>query len=152
VSRDGNANLVSDVAAGNQWYKDGNIINGATAQTYKPTENGFFTVKITQNGCTSAFSENYYYLITALVNLTAGTNNVQVYPNPSSDLIRMDLGERPAQTATLRILNPQGMEVHRMQTRQQVTEIRWPGLISGTYLIEVTVGIKRYMVRVVKID
>ncbi len=44
--------LTSSSAMGNQWYLNGNIITGATAQIYTATQNGNYTVIV--NGITSA--------------------------------------------------------------------------------------------------
>jgi hypothetical protein len=49
----GNVTLTSNAAAGNQWYKDGVAITGATNTTYLATVSGSYTVKSTVNGCTS---------------------------------------------------------------------------------------------------
>jgi hypothetical protein len=49
----GNVGLTSSAASGNQWYKDGNIITGATNQNYNAIETGSFTVKTSANGCAS---------------------------------------------------------------------------------------------------
>jgi hypothetical protein len=43
----------SSAASGNQWFKDGNIINGATFQTYTATTSGSYTIQLTSGGgCT----------------------------------------------------------------------------------------------------
>jgi hypothetical protein len=49
----GNVTLTSSTATGNQWYKDGTIIPGATNQTYTASQSGNYTVKITSNSCVS---------------------------------------------------------------------------------------------------
>ncbi len=48
--------LTSSATTGNQWYLNGNIISGATNQTYTTTQPGSYTVVVTDNGCTSATS------------------------------------------------------------------------------------------------
>jgi hypothetical protein len=48
--------LVSGTASGNQWYLDGNLIGGATSQTYNATLPGSYTVIVTQSGCSSSAS------------------------------------------------------------------------------------------------
>jgi gliding motility-associated-like protein/uncharacterized repeat protein (TIGR01451 family) len=48
----GSVELTSSVSAGNQWYKDGGLITGASAQKYVATESGIYTVRFTDaNGC-----------------------------------------------------------------------------------------------------
>src|SRR5207253_6893567 len=50
----GSVTLTSSSASGNQWYKDGNSIGGATGNTYNATTTGSYTVIVTANGCSSA--------------------------------------------------------------------------------------------------
>src|SRR5205085_1725885 len=52
----GSVTLTSSSASGNQWYKDGSPINGATNNTYVATASGNYTVVVTTNGCSSAAS------------------------------------------------------------------------------------------------
>ncbi|HZY82857.1 MAG TPA: choice-of-anchor tandem repeat GloVer-containing protein [Cyclobacteriaceae bacterium] len=49
--------LTSSASSGNQWYKDGNPIDGATAQTYTPTVSGSYTVIISAGTCVSQPSD-----------------------------------------------------------------------------------------------
>lgn len=53
----GNITLTSSSTTGNQWYKDGSLINGATAQNYTAATAGQYTVQVTANGCTSPASD-----------------------------------------------------------------------------------------------
>lgn len=46
----------SDVTTGNQWYRDGAIIAGATSSSYTATQNGKYTVKVTVGGLSSLVS------------------------------------------------------------------------------------------------
>jgi gliding motility-associated-like protein/uncharacterized repeat protein (TIGR01451 family) len=72
----GSVTLTSSAPAGNQWYKNNEIIPGATAPTYVAAESGDYSVKVTLTGCTSPVST----VITVTVNpiptiptITAGT-------------------------------------------------------------------------------
>jgi hypothetical protein len=81
ISRDAGNNLVSSSASGNQWYIGSSAITGATNQTYKPTGVENYFVEVSQSGCVSPKSDPYYYLVTAISNLSVG-EKVGVYPNP----------------------------------------------------------------------
>ena len=79
--------LISNTAQGNQWYKDGEPIAGATKSTYNATENGNYTVRVTQNGCPSPLSDTFNF-IWSLFNLTitgsqsACQNDTLIYTTP----------------------------------------------------------------------
>ncbi len=60
----GNVVLTSSAASGNQWYKDGAAIGGATNQTYSASQSGSYTVKVTAAGCSSASSASNAIIIT----------------------------------------------------------------------------------------
>lgn len=89
ITRDVNNNLVSSSATGNQWFTNSTAISGGTNQNYKPLIDGNYIVQVTQNGCSSPNSDPYYYLVTAINNLSVG-ESVTVYPNPVSDFFRID--------------------------------------------------------------
>ncbi|WP_159691211.1 hypothetical protein, partial [Flavobacterium sp. 9R] len=59
----GSVVLSSSATTGNQWYKDGILVVGATASTYTASDSGSYTVEVTQNGCTSELSDGL--LVTA---------------------------------------------------------------------------------------
>lgn len=52
----GSVTLTSSSSSGNQWYKDGNAISGATGQTYNATASGNYTVVVMTSDCPSAAS------------------------------------------------------------------------------------------------
>ena len=52
--------LVSSVERGNQWFKDGNAIEGATEKTFTPTETGIYYVVQTNGACYSQPSDQFY--------------------------------------------------------------------------------------------
>jgi gliding motility-associated-like protein len=58
--------LTSSSATGNQWYKDGLAISGATNQTYSATASGAYTVIVTASGCSSAASAGTTVTVNAI--------------------------------------------------------------------------------------
>ncbi|HET6765815.1 MAG TPA: T9SS type A sorting domain-containing protein [Chitinophagaceae bacterium] len=53
-----NVLLSSDALSGNQWYKDGTLIGGATAATLKVVAAGTYTAKVSLSGCQSSMSNS----------------------------------------------------------------------------------------------
>lgn len=80
--------LVSSVETGNQWYKDGQLVAGATASTYDVIASGTYTVKNTTGGCETA-AENITMTITALPEIANAES--AVYPNPTTGKIFINL-------------------------------------------------------------
>jgi hypothetical protein len=82
------SDLVSTSATTYQWYVNGNLISGATSQTYTPTQNGIYVVKTTDsNGCVYSYSSGYNHGFNTGI---AGSNYIHglnIYPNPSTGII-----------------------------------------------------------------
>lgn len=72
-----------------QWYLNGNPINGATNQTYTPTQDGSYTVKVTGAGNCSNTSDPYQFIANG-INPTALDAAVKVYPNPASEMLYIE--------------------------------------------------------------
>lgn len=83
ISRDSAGYLTSNYNLGNQWYKNGSLITGATDYKYKPTENAAYSVTTVQNGCASVKGTSYFYLVTDIINLD-DNQFIKVTPNPFS--------------------------------------------------------------------
>jgi hypothetical protein len=123
--------LTSSSTTGNQWYLNGNIINGATGQTYTVTENGSYTVVVT-NGVSSATS--VAYVITSFTTtptaIETNTNNISIviYPNPTSGIINIEGEFKEA-----KIFNSTGELI--LVSKEKAVDIS--GLTNGVYFIEI---------------
>jgi hypothetical protein len=136
LSRDANGNLVASTSLNLIWYKDAQLLSD-TSKFIKPSSNGTYTVKASNNGCLSALSSAYFYLVTDIINLD---NNqfIKVTPNPFVHFLNIDFKVNPYQ-----YLN---VEFFDMKTGQKimVKERVIPGsrmnvesLVSGTYIVRV---------------
>jgi len=136
LSRDANGNLVASTSLNLIWYKDAQLLSD-TSKFIKPTSNGAYTVKASNNGCLSALSSAYFYLVTDIINLD---NNqfIKVTPNPFVHFLNIDFKVNPYQ-----YLN---VEFFDMKTGQKimVKERVIPGsrmnvesLVTGIYIVRV---------------
>ncbi|RZL15925.1 MAG: T9SS type A sorting domain-containing protein [Hymenobacter sp.] len=78
--------FTSSAATGNQWYRNGTLLGGATAQTYvvnTNTQPGSYSVVVTNaGGCASPASTASVVTATAQATAAAG---LDLYPNPTPD-------------------------------------------------------------------
>ena len=136
LSRDANGNLVASTSLNLIWYKDAQLLSD-TSKFIKPTSNGTYTVKASNNGCLSALSSAYFYLVTDIINLD---NNqfIKVTPNPFVHFLNIDFKVNPYQ-----YLNVEFFDINTGQ-KIMVKERVIPGsrmnvesLVSGTYIVRV---------------
>jgi PKD repeat protein len=69
-----------------QWYREGVIINGATARSYTPTTAGNYTVEITDSKDCRAISAPYNFTPTGWDNATF-SGFIKIYPNPTQGVL-----------------------------------------------------------------
>lgn len=132
------ATLQSSANAGNEWFRNGTAVAGATAATLEAKQSGAYTVRTTVNGC-STTSDPFVFTLTDRP-LTA--QSFRIYPNPSSGTFRFDWPE--AAEARLAVSDTRGRTLHR-ETRRLTpnapNELTLNGLKPGLYLLRVqTVG------------
>src|SRR5690606_20330311 len=89
--------LVSSSDTGNQWFKDGELLKGATDPVLYVTESGEYNVKVTgREGC-EVSSENVTFRITGETS-NPESNGIRVYPNPLKDHVYITLPQNLAQS------------------------------------------------------
>jgi hypothetical protein len=74
--------LTSSASEGNQWYINGDIIDGETDVDFVATINGVYTVQVDVGGCVSEVSDDF-----SIIDLSidiAGSMDMTYYPNPTS--------------------------------------------------------------------
>lgn len=81
--------LVSSSVSGNQWYKNGQKIPGATDQFYITTSPGLYQVKVSNYPCDTLVSAIFNNTILAINNVPLQAMNINVVPNPANQFIVM---------------------------------------------------------------
>ncbi|MCH7402233.1 T9SS type A sorting domain-containing protein [Belliella kenyensis] len=125
--------LMSSAAEGNQWFKNGELIPGATAQKLNITESGIFHVVVTGiGGCTSTSAT---IAITSTPEIRI--SNLKVYPNPANDRLHLDFG-RDIHLDRIRIFNTSGNMVQEISSQQSLSTltIELHKMIPGIYMIQ----------------
>jgi hypothetical protein len=137
LSRDTANYLVSTATIGNTWYKDGVAITDTNFK-YKPSSPGAYTVKTTQNGCTSVASLAYYFLVTDVVNLSAN-EYIKLVPNPFVSHLNFDFVIKGYQKMNLDIFEiTSGIKMASRVGLTAGSSIYFNELSAGTYIARVT--------------
>lgn len=127
--------LISSSLLGNQWYTNGQAIAGATAQTFTPATSGFYTVRVTENGCVSSASNEFGFVITA-INVPYFDSAILIMPNPVvSRLYIQNRGNLTKLKIIVRDLT--GRLLKEQVMSNSISEIDMIGFSNGIYFIEV---------------
>lgn len=129
--------LVSSTSSGNQWYVNGNLIAGATASIYTPTQNGIYTVVVSDpNGCSST-SNSLVYSSVGVEQFTAST--IQIYPNPFSESTTISLSGDISELS-LSIFDELGREIKRIRVEKHLFAMDVNDLDNGVYFVHIVRG------------
>jgi hypothetical protein len=138
ISRDTSGSLVSSAQNGNQWYKSGEIISGATSRTFKPTSPNLYSVSTSNYGCVSALSTAYYFLVTDIINLSS-SEFIKLAPNPFVNQLNFDFSVKGYQKLNIDIFELSSARlVSKIPGVYAGSPIILSNLSSGTYIIKVT--------------
>ena len=106
-------------------------IAGATNQTFIPTANGSYAVRISKTNCTDTSA---CYTVTGIGMEEDLSGQIKVYPNPVKDLIQVSF---PGHTAgTIRIFDLSGKLIYRHAFSAKDQLELTPGLNAGVYMME----------------
>ena len=123
--------LVSSSNQGNQWFKSGVLIPGATSSTYRPVVSGLFSVRVSINGCISEMSEEFNYVITAVSDPDRLSERIVVFPNPVTSYVYIT--QNNTQTVMVKIIDLMGRTVWMQQLNFGPNKILMEKLASGSY-------------------
>lgn len=134
INRDNDNNLVANTNS-ITWYKDGVKI-ADTTQKIKPTSNGNYTATTTQNGCTSLASANYYYLTSAVANLS-GDEYFKVSPNPTDGEIYLNYNIRSTKDVYVNVVDMTGRTIISNTKVNNGSKLNLGSSMKGNYIIQV---------------
>jgi len=151
VTKDGEE-FVSSIASQNQWYINGEKIEGATEQKYKPVKAGKYRVWATINENCTSVSEEFIYLPGG-----KGDNEIKlsIFPVPTSQDLTIAFELSETQPVTLTIVNTIGQKVYERNKGNQngtiIENLDISNLPRGTYILNIKVRNKSYSKKIAKI-
>jgi hypothetical protein len=122
--------LNSSSAATYQWYMNGNLIAGATSQTYTPTGGGTYVVRTTDaNGCVYVYSSGFS-ILTGMKENNISSNALVISPNPGNGVIDIQLKNINIQKINVSVYDALGRNVFTSRDR---THLDLSALPEGMY-------------------
>lgn len=144
ITKDG-LTLKSNSPDGNQWFKNGVAIDGATGSQFDVQESAIYSVSVSKGGCTLSSEMN--------VDLT--TDVIQVFPVPTDGKVNLILPQHVnASLVSLSLYDVRGVNILEMQSSQafisnEIKTLDLSNLDRGVYLLQIKAD-KVYAVKVVK--
>jgi uncharacterized repeat protein (TIGR03803 family) len=132
--------LTSSATSGNQWFRNGTLIAGATNSTFNISQAGIYKVQVQVDDCISAFSDDQPIIVTAVEPMIA--DRVSVYPNPAQDVLTIDLGGfEKNQTVFVSTVDMLGRPLNQL-TGEGGGEVKMDvrSFVPGQYIIQLQQG------------
>jgi hypothetical protein len=144
--------IVSNSLTNNQWYSlPDNLITGARGQSYKPTSNGSYFVRVIQGNCISEKSNVINFIYTAIPQVNPPKEELQLFPNPTSGLLWLR-SELLTGTLNVQIIDATGRLMNDVKLsiqRSVPTSLKLSATFHGIYFIKIDTKHKSYIFKIV---
>lgn len=130
-----NGTLISSSIENNQWFLDGEIINGSTNDSLSIRESGDYSVRVEQNGC-SMDSDVISIIISSNKNLTDDENSILIFPNPVDNNVINILCSNPIEHIEIKSLEGKVLfSSNYINDKTLKEEILTSNIKSGVYIL-----------------
>jgi Ig-like domain CHU_C associated/Secretion system C-terminal sorting domain len=109
-----NTTLTSNFAKGNEWYKDGKLLNGETGQQLKIDGTGTYKVEVKIGNCTT--STEGPYIVTGLESISS-EDVFSVFPNPTTGIVQISI--KASTSPKVDIQNSLGQSLAKIEMKKE---------------------------------
>lgn len=138
-------NLSTDNYLSYQWYLNGNAISGATSNIHTPTENGDYSVEVTDNNDCSGISTEYS--VTGIVGVDENRiSGLNIYPNPAQNELTISAQEN----ISIELKDINGRIIYSPEHAAGEYRIDMGSFAEGVYILQVRNSTKTITRKVIK--
>ena len=147
-----NYELISSATEGNQWYLNGEVIDGANTSTYAPIENGTYSLTVTQGSCTSEFAEDYEVMWVGIAEQFAN-QAVKIYPTPNQGRFTLEINVATPEVLSMKVFDAANAIVYQeeniMVNGPFKNQVDLGNLSNGIYFMVIEGSTQHYFQKVV---
>ena len=133
-----NVLLNSSASNGNQWFKDGIAIAGATSQSYLVLGNGIYQVNATVEGCISELSEPFTVIVTAVEDVVEPIS-LKLFPVPAHQAVNIHLtGVKDDEVSEVMIFDMSGRAIDQQSMRGKESTLVIEEYPAGEYFLRIS--------------
>jgi glucose/arabinose dehydrogenase len=139
-----------------QWKLNGNDINGATSSSYLSTQNGDYSVSVTNPSACSNLSNKVHLTLNACtgINTISSSGSMKLYPNPANGFANLEFNLANECKATLSVFNSIGSEIFKEEKELPAGINTWllpaKDLAKGFYFVRLNTSqgsfVKRFVI------
>lgn len=120
-----------------QWYYNGNLIAGATNQSYSPSQDGNYQVKISDaSGCASELSDAFSFIGSGIKAVTVNAGYFTLYPNPSNGIVFINQNYFTAANYRVTVFDALGNKILQSENNKTVD---LSAFSSGLYFVSISI-------------
>ncbi len=154
ISQSGNV-LTSSASSTYQWYFNGSMIAGATAQTYSATQNGNYQVEIGDVNTCTATSNTVAITLTDIASFNEENLNTLVKPNPFTNYFELDFYNEP-ENCSIELYNSLGTKInllYEITKGNNHVSFTFPyELGGGIYYLKIMQGSTAKIIKLAKVN
>lgn len=130
-----NDTLISSPAKSYQWYKNNTLINGATQQKLKITQNAYYQVETGDSNSCTALSDSFNFIYLGVPYIQK--QQFKIYPNSAKDHLYIT---KPQEVAhyKVQILDIQGKQLLAQPLSENTEEISLINIAKGIYVLKIS--------------
>lgn len=123
-----------------QWYRNGNVISGATSRDYVATQSGSYTVLVTKSSCSAASAAKMVTVTSAkeepgIIREAESSVALSAYPNPVNTSLTVAISGLEEIDGTLTVVDLSGKLVATREMKSASESIDLRNQPAGMYLV-----------------